>query len=190
MRTWRGAQGLAEDVRYYGSWMRDEAVARIGHLYPAVPLPGGGEATVIAWIWARTVICPNPACGARMPLVRSFWIGKKKGKEAWVQPIVEDKSVKFSIGHGPRGPALKERLAAMALRASFVVHRSHLLMFGQKARRPSGHQLMAIVAEGQRERMYLPPVAAHEGWPKSPCLRVPDTELPEQALDSGSKAMG
>lgn len=88
----RGAAGLAADVRYYGKWMRDEAERRIGHLYPKVKLPkeyGGGEATVIAWLWARTVKCPNPACGAQMPLVRSFELSKKKGKEYWVEPVVE-----------------------------------------------------------------------------------------------------
>src|SRR5579883_3001105 len=73
-KEWKGAEGLAEDVRYYGKWMRDEAWKRIGHLYPKVTLPkeyGGGEATVIAWIWARTVKCPNPACRTQMPLIRS-----------------------------------------------------------------------------------------------------------------------
>ena len=87
--SWRmgaaqGAAGLAEDVRYYGQWMRDEAEKRIGHLYPKVKLPkeyGGGEATVIAWLWARTVKCPNPACGAQMPLVRSFWLSTKEGQQ-------------------------------------------------------------------------------------------------------------
>ncbi len=91
-REWRGAQGLAEDVRYYGKWMRDEAWKRIGHLYPKVQLPkeqGGGEATVIAWLWARTVKCPNPACGARMPLASKWTLSTKKGKEAWVEPLVD-----------------------------------------------------------------------------------------------------
>src|SRR5690606_38147201 len=87
--SWPRATGLAEDVRRYGQWMRDEAEKRIGHLYPKVKLPGG-EANVIAWIWARTVTCPNPACGIRMPLVRSWWLGKKKGKEAYVVPKVVD----------------------------------------------------------------------------------------------------
>ena len=73
---WKGAEGLAEDVRRYGQWMRDEAEKRIGHLYPKAKLPDGSEANVIAWIWARTVTCPNPACQATMPLVRSFWLGK------------------------------------------------------------------------------------------------------------------
>src|SRR5437588_1767830 len=89
---WHGAQGLAEDIRYYGKWMRDEAEKRIGHLYPKLTLPkeyGGGEATVIAWLWARTVRCPNPACGAQMPIVRSFYLSKMKGKEAWVEPNID-----------------------------------------------------------------------------------------------------
>lgn len=79
--SWSRAQGLAEDVRYYGEWMKQEAYKRIGHLYPKVKVPleqGGGEATVIAWIWARTVKCPNPACGCEMPLVHSFILSKKK----------------------------------------------------------------------------------------------------------------
>src|SRR5207253_1403835 len=81
---WYGAQGLAEDVRYYGQWMCNEAERRIGHLYPQVALPkqfGGERATVLAWLWVRTVTCPNPACGAQMPLVRSFWLSTKKGNE-------------------------------------------------------------------------------------------------------------
>ncbi|WP_344106641.1 DUF1156 domain-containing protein, partial [Myceligenerans crystallogenes] len=93
---WPRATGLAEDVRRYGAWMRDRAQERIGHLYPQADVPILGpdnkptgttkKATVIAWIWARTVTCPNPACGIQMPLVRSWWLGKKKGKEAYVIP--------------------------------------------------------------------------------------------------------
>ncbi len=92
-------------MRYYGKWMRDEAERRIGHLYPKVKLPpeqGGGEATVIAWLWARTVRCPNPACGAEMPLVRSFWLSTKPGKKAWVEPIVDRsaKTMRFDVRTG------------------------------------------------------------------------------------------
>jgi putative DNA methylase len=100
---WKGAQGLAEDVRYYGEWMKQEAFKRIGHLYPKVKVPkeqGGGEATVIAWIWARTVKCPNPACGCEMPLVRSFTLSKKKGHEAWVEPHFENGTVRYEVHNG------------------------------------------------------------------------------------------
>lgn len=78
IRDWKGAEGLAADVRAYGAWMRDEAERRIGHLYPKATLPDGSKATVIAWIWARTVTCPNPACAVEMPLAKSWWLSKKK----------------------------------------------------------------------------------------------------------------
>ena len=98
---WKGAAGLAADVRYYGEWMRDRAWERIGHLYPKC----NGE-TVIAWLWARTVTCPNPACGAQMPLVRSFDLSRKKGHQAWVEPrlIKASHAVHFTV-HTGRGRA-------------------------------------------------------------------------------------
>ena len=90
--------------------MRDEARNRIGHLYPKVKLPkehGGGKATVIAWLWARTVQCPNPACGAWMPLVKQFWLSKKAGKKVWVEPVVDsvNKRVQFEVKSGDGIPA-------------------------------------------------------------------------------------
>lgn len=180
--TWKGAAGLAEDVRWYGNWMREQAEKRIGHLYPKAKLPDGSEATVIAWLWARTVTCPNPACGATMPLVRSFWLGKKKGKEAWVNPIPDPagKRVRFEIGHGKEGPPVEgtvSRTGATCLVCGSPVSRQHLWAEGSAGR--IGAQLMAVVAEGQRQRIYLPPDPAHEtaadiDRPED----VPDTEMP------------
>jgi putative DNA methylase len=97
---WRGARGLAEDIRYYGQWMRDEAEKRIGHLYPKVKLPeeySGREATVIAWLWARTVKCPNPACGGEMPLLSSFVLASKLDRERYIYPVVRGKSISFTV---------------------------------------------------------------------------------------------
>jgi putative DNA methylase len=103
---WPRATGLAEDVRSYGQWMRDEAEKRIGHLYPKATLPDGTKANVIAWIWARTVTCPNPACGMEMPLARSFWLSKKKDRPTWLKPVVEPHGVRFEIRTGKGGPAV------------------------------------------------------------------------------------
>ena len=169
---WEGATGLAADVRAYGEWMRDEAQKRIGGHYPKATLDDGTEATVIAWIWARTVTCPNPACGVEMPLVRSWWLGKKKGKEAWVRPIIvadpgqpSGRRVEFEIGHGPPGVSGKDedgtvgRNGATCVACGSAVALNHVRAEGRAGR--LGAQLIAVVAEGTRQRVYLPPAPDH-----------------------------
>jgi putative DNA methylase len=166
---WEGATGLAGDVRAYSEWMRDEALRRIGEHYPQATLEDGTEATVIAWIWARTVMCPNPACGIEMPLVSSWWLGKKKGKEAWVRPIIvadprhpSGKGVEFEIGHGATGPSIepsKTRQGATCVACGAAVSMGEIKAQGQAGR--LGSALMAVVAEGNRRRLYLAPSAEH-----------------------------
>ncbi|WP_415046482.1 DUF1156 domain-containing protein [Gordonia sp. (in: high G+C Gram-positive bacteria)] len=161
IQSWPRATGLAEDVRRYGQWMRDEAEKRIGHLYPKAQLPDGSEATVIAWIWARTVTCPNPECRIAMPLVRSWWLGKKKGKEAYVVPVIEGKTVRYEIGHDPAQAPTKEndgtvsRTGATCIRCETAVPLEYVRSESRAKR--MGSQLMATVAEGPRMRIYLAP---------------------------------
>lgn len=163
---WPRATGLAEDVRRYGQWMRDEADKRIGHLYPKATLPDGSQATVIAWIWARTVTCPNPACGIAMPLVRSWWLGKKKGKEAYVVPSVVDGTVHFTIGHDPKtAPTAGTdgtvgRTSATCIGCAATAELSYIRAEGRAGRMSA--QLMATVAAGNRTRIYLQPTPEHE----------------------------
>ncbi len=163
---WPRATGLAEDVRRYGQWMRDEAEKRIGHLYPTATLPDGSQATVIAWIWARTVSCPNPACGIAMPLLRSWWLGKKKGKEAYVVPSVIDGKVTFTIGHDTKAAPTADtdgtvgRTSATCISCGATVELNYIRAEGRAGR--MGAQLMATVAAGNRTRIYLPPTADHE----------------------------
>ena len=97
--SWPGATGLAEDVRRYGKWIRDETEKRIGHLYPKVSV-SGLDAIVDLWLWSRTVTCPNPACAGTMPLVRSFLLSKKK--RLYANPIPTGKRVRFEV-KGPEG---------------------------------------------------------------------------------------
>jgi putative DNA methylase len=182
--SWPGTTGLAEDVRRYGRWMRDEAEKRIGHLYPKIRV-GGVDCTAIAWIWARTVVCPNPACAGTMPLSRSFWLGKKKGKQRYVIPIPvpEEKRVRFEIG-GPDGTPREGtvgRTGAECLLCGTPVPLAYIRGEGKAGR--LGAQLMATVAEGKRQRYYVAPTKEHEK--AADVVRpdnVPDTELPEQAL--------
>lgn len=169
---WTGARGLADDVRYYGQWMRDRAFERIGHLYPKVKLPkehGGGEATVIAWLWARMVKCPNPACGAQMPLVRSFVLSSKPGKNAWVEPIVNHraKSVRFEVRSGdgapPDPPKVGRGAKFRCLVCGQIAPDQHIKDEGSAGR--MGRQLLATAAEGPRGRVCVAPSTDHEPTP-------------------------
>jgi putative DNA methylase len=187
--SWKGAAGLAEDIRYYGRWMRDEAQKRIGHLYPKVKLPkehGGGEATVIAWLWARTVASPNPAAkGAHVPLVRSFCLCTKPGKKAWVKPVIDHKSMTYRFevhtGEGEPNSATVGRNGGTCLLTSTPIPLSYIRDEGKAHR--MGTRLMAIVAEGTRRRIYLSPSASHEQAANCPEPEaVPDTDLPKEAL--------
>ena len=164
---WSRAQGLAEDVRYYGEWMKQEAFQRIGHLYPKVKVPheqGGGEATAIAWIWARTVKCPNPACGCEMPLASSFVLSKKKEHEAWVKPIPDGDKVHFEVQNGKCPKEYESyktgRGAAFKCPCCGEVTTDEYVKSEGKAGR-LGTQLMAIIGDGKHGRIYLSPNEEH-----------------------------
>ncbi|MBW8172945.1 DUF1156 domain-containing protein [Ornithinimicrobium sp. Arc0846-15] len=193
--SWPKATGLAEDVRRYGAWMRDEAEARIGHLYPKATLPTGEDADVIAWIWARTVTCPNPACGIEVPLVRSWWLGKKKGKEAYVVPAVHDGRVSFSIGHDLKAAPTEKtdgtvgRTGATCLACHGAVELKYIRAEGQRSE--IGAELMAVVADGRGRREYVSPTANHRiaadlDRPSS----TPASDLPGKALGFRVQAYG
>jgi putative DNA methylase len=177
--TWPGATGLAEDVRRYGQWMRDEAEKRIGHLYPEAKLADGTEAAVIAWIWARAVTCPNPACGGTMPLARSFWLSKKKGRECYIEPVPDGKRVRFEIRgpHGTPRAGTVSRTGAICLLCGTPVPLQYIRAEGKASR--LGAQLMAIVTESLRRRCYLPPTDEHEqAADVARPVDVPDSEMP------------
>ncbi len=221
-REWKGAQGLAEDVRYYGKWMRDEAEKRIGHLYPKVEVTAemakerpdleryvGRKLRVIAWLWARTVKSPNPAFrDVDVPLATTFVLSKKKGKEAYVEPVFEGRTYRFTVKVGvpeagasesgasagsaggvpgstgvppatdrrsgaesPPGPenvgvppAQGTKLGRGAnfrcLMSGTPIAGDYIKAEGQAKR--MGACLMAVVAEGDRGRLYLSPTSAHE----------------------------
>lgn len=157
--SWAGNNGLAADVNYYGSWMKKEAARRIGYLYPKVKVPaeqGGGEATVIAWLWARTVKCPNPACGHEAILVRSFDLSKKKGKEWHVEPVCEGGEVRFEVAPGKASQdGTVNRRGATCVHCGTPIDFKYVRAEGRAHR--MGEKLMAIVAEGKRGRVYCAP---------------------------------
>ena len=155
---WVGAQGLAEDVRYYGEWMKKEAFKRVGHLYPKVKDEYGQEHTVIAWIWARTLKCPNPACGCEMPLISNLWLSKKAKKETYVQPIIEGGKVRFEVKKGKDAPEPPKTARGANFRclccgesATPEYIRSEALAGGL------GAVLTATVAESNNGRLFISP---------------------------------
>ncbi len=203
-REWKGTQGLAEDVRYYGQWMRDEAEKRIGHLYPKVEVNAemakarpdlkpyvGRKLTVIAWLWARTVKSPNPAFAkVDVPLASTFMLCTKPGKDAYVEPVIENGGYRFTVKVGkPKdaegaklGTTLGKRAAFRCLMSDAPVTYDHIREEGKAGR--MGARLMAIVAEGDRGRVYLAPTREHEAAAlKATPEWKPDVALPVNPRD-------
>jgi len=187
LEDWRGARGLAADVRYYGEWMRKEAEKRIGHLYPKVEVTEemaadrpdlkplvGQKLTVIAWLWARTVRSPNPAfAGVEVPLASTFMLSTKAGKEAWVEVVRKDQSdrayaftVRTRASHGAppseakNGTKLARGAHFRCVLSGAPIPDNYIKAEGRAGR--MGARLMAIVAEGERGRVYLAPTPEHE----------------------------
>jgi putative DNA methylase len=157
---WNGAAGLAEDVRYYGQWMRDEAYRRIGHLFPRAKVPpelGAGEATVIAWLWTRTIQCPNPACKAWTPLIRSFWLSKKKDRPAFAVPVIDRKQnvVRFRIEtKGQPGKETSNRISAECLFCGTQIKKAQLRELA--VQNGIREVPFAMICDGSSGRTYLP----------------------------------
>jgi putative DNA methylase len=205
-QDWSGARGLAEDVRRYGHWIRDEAHKRIGHLYPQVEITAemaktrpdlkllvGQKLTVIAWLWARTVRSPNPAySGVEVPLASTFLLSTKSGREAWVEPVFEGRFYRFEVkvvdGKQKPPPSAKsgttagKRAAFVCLMSDVAVSYDYIRNEGKAGR--MGQRLMAVAAEGKKGRVYLSPDDAMEVLAKSaqPTWK-PDTALPDNTRD-------
>jgi putative DNA methylase len=163
--SWSRAEGLAEDVRRYGEWLRAEAYTRVGHLYPRVKAEGGTEHKVIAWIWARTIKSPNPANPIDVPLVRSWWLSKKKGHEAWVHAYAAEGEMHYEVRHDSEGPTgeadgtIKHGRGARSVVDGTPFTYEFIRQAGRRGE--IGTHLIAVVAEGMRGRIYVSPDADH-----------------------------
>jgi putative DNA methylase len=209
-KTWRGAQGVAEDVRYYGQWMRDEAKKRIGHLYPKIEITAemakerpdlkplvGEKLTVIAWLWARTVKSPNPAFATvDVPLASTFMLSTKAGKEAYVEPVIESGGYRFTVKVCKPKDAEAANSGSKLGRANFrcvmsgaPISGDYIKAEGQAGR--MGARLMAIVGEGDRGRVYLPLTQEMEGVARQaePAWK-PDVEISGSTQYLGVKPYG
>jgi putative DNA methylase len=206
---YRNAEGLAEDVQHYGEWMRTRAFERIGHLYPPVTLPkelGGEKATVIAWIWARTVPSPDPAfSGVQVPIASSFLLSSKTGHESWVEPVIDKqaKTIAYRIRHGGtkaqiaaakegskagRGANFRCLISDTAITPEYVKRHGKAGSMGQT--------LIAIVAEGSRRRAFVTPTEEHEALALSakpewePATNLPNDPRNFWTVDYGLTTFG
>ena len=198
-REWKGAQGLAEDVRYYGQWMRDEAQRRIGHLYPKIEVTAdmvkvrpdlkqyaGKKLTVIAWLWARTVKSPNPAFAkVDVPLASTFMLATKAGKEAYVEPVIENGGYRFTAKVGkPKDAEGAKNGTKIGRGGNFQCLMSGTPIPVAAIRKQGlagtlGARLMAVVAEGDKGRVYLAPTPEHEAAANA----AKPTWAPEQEIN-------
>jgi putative DNA methylase len=201
-REWPGATGLAEDVRYYGAWIREEAQKRIGHLYPPVEITAemtkerpdlkplvGKKLKIIAWLWARTVKSPNPAFShVYVPLASSFILSSKEGKDAFVQPVVKGDKYRFTLKVGTPPPDAKSGTKSDGRGANFRCIVSDAAIDGRyiKSEAQAGRmsqRLMGVVAEGVRGRVYLAPTEEHEALAATACPAwKPDVDFFQDAL--------
>ena len=187
MVAWRGAVGLADDIRYYGRKMREMAFERIGHLYPKAKLPNGSQATVVAWLWARTVPCPNPVCRADMPLTTTFQVSKKANNRRWTKPVVnrDTNEISFVVQETNDGIPMNQTVVrggkgATCLTCNGVVRHSYIREQSKKMGGNMGEKMIAIVAEGDRKRTFVSPTAEHEKIAKN--ANPNESSIPSQKM--------
>ena len=183
---WRGAAGLAADIRYYGKWMREEAFKRIGHLYPTIKDENGNDRTVIAWLWCRTIPCSNPACGIDMPMMKTFQLSKKANNRYWTKPIIdrETNTISFKVQNHPTDvptEATVNRNGATCIACNTSVRLDYVRQQAREGK--MSEQMTAIVAEGDRKRLFISPTDDHMQTALSAEPEwKPTATLPEKAL--------
>jgi len=199
---WSGSRGLAEDVRRYGAWLLSDAMKQLGQIYPRIEISRsvvaertdlahlqGKELKPIAWLWARTVKSPNPAFAhVDVPLISSFVLSNKEGKEIYVQPVINGENYQFKVVLGKPGKDAENGTKVGSKGANFLCLLSKAPISGAYIKSEAkagriGQRLLAIVAEGPKSRLYLSPTEEHEAAAKGafPQWR-PDVEFFQQAL--------
>ena len=185
--TWRGASGLADDLRFYGKWILNKARERIGHFYPDVDIPGGSTATTTAWIWANTITCSNVACRATIPLLKSYQL-TAKGEKHWVKPSVSplEGTVEFSVQRTKVGVPEQPTMRGDSVVCLACDQPSPLDYVREEARsKRLGTQMMAIVSHSGPNRHFAAPTENHidKAMSARPDFGfVPSGSLPSEAL--------
>lgn len=190
IKEYRGAEGLAEDVQFYGEWLEQKAQEQLQELYP-----NESEGKPAAWIWARTVKCPNPACGCRMPMASSFIINGKAGREAWAEPVAENGTIRFHLRTG-KCPKEKETNKYGSYGAKFICPAcgeitTDAYVKEQGLKHELGAQLMAMVIDTPNGKIYKEPNSVQEAAAVVPAPEnIPQGEIPDNAHWFGPPGFG
>ncbi|WP_304266978.1 DUF1156 domain-containing protein [Phascolarctobacterium succinatutens] len=190
IKEYRGSEGLAEDVQYYGEWLEKKAQEKLQKIYPNEP-----EGKTAAWIWARTVKCPNPACACKLPMASSFVINGKAGKETWVEPVVENGAIRFHLRTG-KCPKEKETNKYGSYGAKFICPAcgeitTDAYVKEQGLKHELGAQLMALVIDTPNGKVYKEPNVVQETAAMVPVPDdIPHGEIPDNAHWFGPPGFG
>ncbi len=184
---WKGTAGLADDIRYYGAWIREAAYKEIGHLYPKVQLSDGTNATVVAWLWVHTIPCINPACNLHMPLAKTFQLCKNKNNTYWTRPFVDKESdiISWKVQTHDRGvpkPTV-ERTGAHCCFCGSPVKLPYIATQARAGRMDEA--LMAIVVEG-KPKIFVSPNDVHI----ETAMSAKPTWKPSQVIQETPKVSG
>jgi putative DNA methylase len=177
-------EGLAEDFRYYATGVLDKVRETTKENYPLRQ----GE-NPVAWIWARTARCVNPACGIRTVLVTTWWLSKKPGDLAWIEHTVADGQVHLRVvgnqasGSPPEPPKAPRGTTFQCLACGSLVSDSQLIEQGRRGE--IGYRLLAVAATVDGRRVYRDPLPGEESTALA--VRIPD-DLPNVAQSDDTRS--
>ncbi len=187
--SYTGLQGFVRDIEYYGNWVYKEAEKKIGKFYPEIEATedtnnkAGNKLKVVAYLWARTIKCPNPVCGFHIPLLTSFNLSKKYNKTLNPVVNVDKKIIEFEVidgfidGNKGTQQARGKNFACLACNQPA----SEGYLGDEFKNKRNSSQMVAIVAK-DKKKLYLP---VNEEQIKVANQATPEW-LPEAAMNQES----
>ena len=146
---------LAWDVEFYAKKILDATEEEVGYLYPS---DEKGRKPV-AYYWARTATCSNPACRAQVPLLKGFYLANTPSKKIYLKPIIEGKSIQFEIANGNcknLAPFLKPRECSLSCPCCGSITSSSSLK-QQLIKNGGRERLLAVISEDDNGKSYRLP---------------------------------
>tara|TARA_B100000212_G_scaffold336040_1_gene308816 strand:+ start:3490 stop:6393 length:2904 start_codon:yes stop_codon:yes gene_type:complete len=207
----RGSTGLAEDINFYGQMIKKKAEEKIGDLYPRIQITKemvikrpdlaiyeGQKLKIISCQWARAIKSCNPTFShVDVPLATTFYLSTKKGKEAYIQPIIKGDHYIFEVKIGrpendsqvKLGTSAGKRSAFRCIMSGSPIPYEYIRDEGAKGN--ITFCLMALVADGKKGRIFLSPTPEYLSLIKHDSPKwIPDLELANNPRDLATTKYG